>query len=108
MATKAPMSPEEHRAKSKLRALSEGIRVWKLEDSETPRYACPSATNPGIAHEIIVHGRDFYDVSCNCPSGYNRGSCKHIGAVLLLMEAEEQLEASHLPDRLEQELADIG
>ena len=115
MATKTPMTPEELRAKSKLAALSAGVRVWLLEDGDTPRYVCPSASQPAVAYEIIVHGRDLFDISCNCPSGIYRGSCKHIGSVLLLMEAEEQfIEASNaaqattIPDRLEQELADIG
>ena len=95
MATKTPMTPEEHRAKSKLAALSQGVRVWLLEDGDTHRYACPSSSQPAVAYEIIVHGRDLFDVSCNCPSGINRGSCKHIGATLLLMEAEDQfVEAS--------------
>ncbi len=113
MATSTPMSPEELQAKAKLPALSEGIRVWALDFGEAPsfvsRYAVPSS-QPALAYEVIAQDGG---VSCNCPSGHHRGMCKHIGAVLLLVEAEsEYSEASGvirtISRHLEQEIADIG
>ena len=115
MATKTPMTPEELRAKSKLKALSVGQRVWMLEQGETPRYACPSNSHPAVAYEIIVHGNDLYDITCSCPSGCYRGSCVHIGAVLLLREAEfeyveavDEASAVAIPTQLDKELDAIG
>lgn len=36
MATKPPLTLEEQTAKAKLRALAQGVCVWKLDGSETP------------------------------------------------------------------------
>ncbi len=112
MATTTPMSPEELQAKAKLRALSEGIRVWALDFGESPsfvsRYAVPSSSQPAMAYEVIAQDGG---VSCNCPSGHWRGSCKHAAAVMMLIEAEsEYSEASGIirtiSRHLEQEIAD--
>ena len=114
MATQTPMSPDELQAKAKLRALSEGVRVFALDYGEAPsfvaRYAVPSSSQPAIAYEVICKDGGL---SCNCPSGQWRGMCKHVGAVMLLIEAEGEFsEASgvvrSISQRLEQELADIG
>ena len=94
MTTRPRLTPEQLLSRSKLPALAEGTRIWLLDEGESPdyvtRYAAPSATTPGIAHEVIVHGRDILDVTCSCPSGSYRGACKHVGAVLLLMDAREE------------------
>ena len=94
MATRPRLTPEQLLSRSKLRALAEGTRIWLLDEGESPnyvtRYVAPSATTPGIAHEIVCRGADVYDVTCSCPSGANRGSCKHIGAVLLLIDTREE------------------
>ena len=84
-----PLTPQEKLAKSKLRALAQGIRVWTLEPGY--RYAIPSSANDGTAYEVHIHGTNPEDISCNCPGGINHGSCKHAGAVILRLEAEQEL-----------------
>ena len=37
MATKPPLTLEEQTAKAKLRALAQGVRIWKLAGAEFPR-----------------------------------------------------------------------
>ena len=84
------LSPEEQLAKAKLRALAQGIKVWVLETEPTPRYAVPSSSMDGTAYEVIVLGPD--DVSCNCPGHVNRGVCKHVGAILVRLDIEAEME----------------
>jgi len=38
MATKPPLTLEEQTAKAKLRALAQGVQIWKLEGAEIPQY----------------------------------------------------------------------
>ena len=77
---------EEMRARSRLRALAQGIRVWVLEAGY--RYAVPSTTQDATAYEVVVMDGD---IACNCPGATHRGVCKHQGAVSLMMEAEAAL-----------------
>lgn len=37
MATKPPLTLEEQTAKAKLRALAQGVQIWKLEGVEFPQ-----------------------------------------------------------------------
>ena len=119
MATKKPpLTLEEQIAKAKLRALAQGIRIWKLEGTEFPMYAVPSTSMDGTAYLLEIH-QDNGDITCTCPGNVNRGSCKHVGAVMLALDAAAQMElateaaneereSAAISDTLEQELADIG
>jgi len=110
------LSLEEQLAKAKLRALAQGVRVWKLEGEPTPRYAIPSATMDGTAYEVVVYDRDAGDITCTCPGHVHRGVCKHMGAILVRIDLENEMELASaraaedrdISQKLEQELADIG
>ena len=50
MATNGPkLTLEEQTAKAKLRALAQGVQIWKLEGADIPMYAVPSAGMDGTA-----------------------------------------------------------
>lgn len=85
-----PLSPEEALARSKLRALAQGVQIWKLESERTPRYAVPSTNMDGTAYEVIVYGAD--GITCTCPGNVHRGVCKHVGAVLVRLDIEAEME----------------
>ena len=115
--TRPPLTHEEQLAKAKLRALAQGIRIWKLEGSEPPMYAVPSTSMDGTAYLLELHEND--DITCTCPGNVYRNSCKHVGALLLALDAAAQLElatavaledseSATIPDKLEEELAQIG
>ena len=121
MATKKPpLSPAEQLARCKMRALSEGTRIWLLEAGPTPRFAAPSSTDVGVAYEIVCHNIEADDVSCNCKAAESGRFCKHLGAVMLHLDvsaemelaeavaAEDRDKESPIPDKLEQELESIG
>lgn len=91
MATKPKLTLEEQIAQSKLRALAAGTRVWRLTGSDALLFAAPSSTSDGTAYVLEVHP-DNQGVSCTCPSGSYRGTCRHIGAVLLALDAAAQLD----------------
>ena len=74
--------PEQH-AKARMRALSQGVRVWVLEQGY--RYVAPSGTADGLAYELIV--RDG-DISCTCLGALHGRVCKHMGGVALRLEAK--------------------
>ena len=116
---KTPLSLSEQLARCKMRALSEGTRIWLLEAGATPRYAAPSSTDVGIAYEIICHNIEADDISCNCKGAENGRFCKHLGAVLLHLgvsaemelaeaAANEDRESATIPNTLEKELESIG
>ena len=71
---------------AKLRALSQGVRVFVLEQGY--RYVVPSSADDGTAYELIV--RDD-GISCTCLGALHGRTCKHVGAVSLRMQAEEQI-----------------
>ena len=118
MATKKPpLTLEEQIAKAKLRALAQGVRIWKLEGTEPPMYAVPSSSNDGTAYLLEIH-QDNGDITCTCPGNVYRGTCKHMGAVMLALDAAAQMElataaaqedreAATIPDKLEQEISEI-
>ena len=83
-----PLSPEEQLARSKLRALAQGVQIWKLESEPTSRYAVPSSNMDGTAYEVIVYSAN--DITCTCPG--HRGICKHVGAVLVRLDIEAEME----------------
>ena len=79
-------SPEEIQAAARLRALSEGVRVYCLEAGY--RYAIPSSKHDGSAyHLLVIEG----DPACNCPAALNDRYCKHVAAVEMRLEAESNL-----------------
>ena len=84
MATKPPLSPEEQTAKAKLRALAQGVRIWKLEGTEPPMYAVPSSSMDGTAYLLELHDND--DVTCTCAGNVYRNTCKHVGSLMLAMD----------------------
>ena len=77
---------EEQLTKAKLRALAQGVQVWKLESEPTPRYAVPSASMDGTAYEVVVYDKDAGDITCTCPGHVHRGVCKHMGAILVRID----------------------
>ena len=108
MSTKAPLSPEEQLAKAKLRALAQGVQVWVLETDPTPRYAVPSSSNDGTAYEVIVHDMDRRDVSCNCPGNTYRGVCKHVGAILIRIDIEAEMELASAAASEDREYTEVA
>jgi hypothetical protein len=104
------VSPQEQLAKAKLRALAQGVKVWVLDPAT--RYAVPSHSSDGTAYEVVVHSQGGLDVSCNCFSGVNRGVCKHIGAVLVRLDVEAQMNQAQIAteidrEKLEREIAEL-
>ena len=91
MATKPRLTLEEQTTKAKLRALAQGVQIWKLEGSEIPMYAVPSASMDGTAYLLTIHDVDRRDITCTCPGHVNRGICKHMGAILLRLDIEAEM-----------------
>ncbi len=113
-----PKTLDEQIAQSKLRALAQGVRIWRLEGSEPQMWAVPSTSNDGTAYLLEVHPQG--DITCTCPGNVYRNSCKHQGALMLALDAAAQLELATaaaqqdrdnaettFPDNLEAELADL-
>ena len=78
-------------------------------------YAVPSTSMDGTAYLLTVHDADSRDITCL--GHVNRGICKHMGAILVRLDLEAEMElasaaATEDPekaeagDRLEDELAD--
>ena len=80
------MSPKVQVAQARLRALTEGVRVWRLDER---RCAVPSSTQAGHAWEITEF--EPGDYGCGCPGARYRGICKHVEAVKLFVETEGEL-----------------
>ncbi len=106
--TKLTRTPEETRAISRLRALGQGIRVFCLDQDKL--YCVPSASGDGSAYQVQVSGETML---CSCPAGVNDKACKHVGAVEMFREAQEQLAQAtslavdvRLHDQLERSLED--
>ncbi len=113
MSTKTPLTPEESKAISRLRALGQGVKVFCLDQDKL--YCVPSASGDGSAYQVQVSGEDLV---CSCPAGVNDKYCKHVGAVEMFREAQELLEQATslavtvglhdaLERSLEEKLADI-
>ncbi len=106
--TTTTKSPEETRAISRLRALGQGIKVFCLERDQT--YCVPSASGDGSVYQVQIGGETML---CRCPAGSNDKCCKHVGAVEMFREAQEQLAQAtsravdvRLHDQLERSLED--
>jgi uncharacterized Zn finger protein len=95
------MVTKEETAKVKERALAQGVQVYMLELGK--RYVALSTTDDGLAYEIIVQGKQPEDITCSCPGAAHRGICKHIGKVLLKLEAARP----QISNRLKQDIADL-
>ena len=119
MATKPKLTLEEQTAKAKLRALAQGVRIWKLEGAETPMYAVPSTSMDGTAYLLPIHNAESRDITCTCPGHVNRGICKHMGAILVRLDLEAEMELAEavatedreavtIPNKLDTELDAIG
>ena len=85
--TTTTRTPEETRAISRLRALGQGVKVFCLDQDKL--YCVPSASGDGSAYQIRISGEI---TSCSCPAGTNDKYCKHVAAVEMYREAQEQLE----------------
>ena len=99
-------SSEEQLARAKFRALAQGVQVWRLGGGETPRYAVPSSNMDGTAYEVVVLNAAAGDITCTCPSYINRGICKHVGAILVRLDVEAEVELAEvraIEDRRAQE-----
>ncbi len=101
-------SPEETRAISRLRALGQGVKVFCLDQDKL--YCVPSASGDGSAYQVQVSGETML---CSCPAGIHDKCCKHVGAVEMYREAQEQLAQAtslavdvRLHDQLERSLED--
>ncbi len=106
--TTTTKSPEETRAISRLRALGQGIKVFCLDQDKL--YCVPSASGDGSAYQVQVSGETML---CSCPAGTHDKCCKHVGAVEMFREAQEQLAQAtslavdiRLHDQLERSLED--
>ena len=93
MATTRPkLTLEEQVAKAKLRAIGQGVRIWKLEGADMPMYAVPSSSMDGTAYLLNVHSAERGDITCTCPGHVHRGICKHMGAMLVRLDLEAEME----------------
>jgi len=106
--TKTPLTPEESKAISRLRALGQGVKVFCLERDQS--YCVPSASSDGSAYQVQVSGEFLL---CSCPAGVNEKYCKHVGAVEMFREAQAQLAQAtsraidvRMHDQLERSLED--
>ena len=74
---------ERAMGKAKLRALSQGVRIWVLQQGY--RYVAPSGSDDGTAYELIVMDDE---ITCTCLAALHGRVCKHVGAVSLRLEIE--------------------
>ena len=101
------MVTQEQTAKAKIRALAQGVKVWVLEPGK--RYVVPSCSQDGTAYEVVVQTTEPGDITCTCPGATHRGICKHIGMVMIRLEADRELAQAQSQDKeqLERDLADL-
>lgn len=99
------MVTQEQATKAKLKALSQGVKVWALESGR--RYAVPSSTSDGSAYEVVIESQQPGDITCTCRSGINRGVCKHIGAVLVRLQVEQELLQTPQHEALDAKIAEL-
>ncbi len=67
------MSTGEMVQRAKVRALSEGLQVYRVAGT-TESYVVPSKSIPGEAYQVFLMDGE---PQCSCPSALNRGVCKH-------------------------------
>ncbi len=101
-------TPEETRAISRLRALGQGVKVFCLDQDKL--YCIPSASGDGSVYQVQISSETML---CSCPAGQHDRLCKHVGAVEMFREAQEQLAQAtslavnvRLHDQLERSLED--
>ena len=106
MATTRPkLSLEEQIAKAKLRALAQGVQIWRLEGADIPQYAVPSSAMDGTAYLLTVHSQERVDITCTCPGHVHRGICKHMGAILVRLDLEAEMELASAAAAEDREVA---
>ena len=69
-------------------------------------YAVPSTSMDGTAYLLELHEND--DITCTCPGNVYRNSCKHVGALLLALDAAAQLELATGADTEDREKAEFN
>ena len=100
------MVTQEQTAKAKIRALAQGVKVWVLELEK--RYVVPSCSQDGTAYEVVVQSTEPDDITCTCPGATHRGICKHIGAIMVRLEADRELSQTQQDrEQFERDLADL-
>ena len=67
----------------------------------------PSSTSDGNAYEVVIQSQQSGDITCNCRSSMNRGVCKHIGAVLIRLQVEQELLQTALHDAVDAKIAEL-
>ncbi len=99
---------DERRAKAKVKALSEGVRVAMVESTDTTaRYVAMSHTHPGIAYQVTLHISEGSD-ECNCPAGSHGTPCKHLAAAEMMYSAQLELaDAKHAREATEALAVDV-
>ena len=99
---------DERRAKAKVKALSEGVRVALVESTDTiARYVAMSHTHPGIAYQVTLHIAEGSD-ECNCAAGSRGTPCKHLAAAEMMYAAQLELyDAKHAREATEALAVDI-
>ncbi len=107
--TKTPLTPEETRAISRLRAFGQGVKVFCLERGQT--YCVPGASGNGSAYQVQISGETML---CSCPAGEHDRYCKHVAAVEMYRESQALLDNARslvlitgLERSLEDKLADL-
>ena len=107
--TTTPLTPEESKAISRLRALGQGVKVFCLERGQT--YCVPSASDDGSAYRVQVNGETML---CSSPAGEHERYRKHLAAVSMYMESQALLDNARsmvlitgLERSLEDQLADL-
>ena len=84
--------------------------TWGSVKCRCSRKGVPSASGDGSVYQVQVSGETML---CSCPAGIHDKCCKHVGAVEMLREAQEQLAQAtslavdvRLHDQLERSLED--
>ena len=93
------MVTKEETTRAKERALAQGVRVWELEAGR--RYVASSCAHEGMAYEIVVRGQN--DITCTCKGATYRQICRHIGAIMVRLEASQP----QVNGQLERDITDL-
>ena len=99
------MVTQEQAAKAKIRALAQGVKVWVLEPGR--RYVSLSCSQDGTAYEVVVQSTEAGDITCTCLGATHRGICKHIGAIMVRLEVDQELSQVQEVKQLERDLVDL-
>ena len=82
--------------------------MWRLEGGGTPRYAVPSSNMDGTAYEVVILDAAAGDITCTCPAYVHRGICKHVGAILVRLDVEAEMELAEGRAAEDREAQDAG